>query len=433
MIQLLFLGLWVWRNKLIRINSVFYKLLTVRYLTALFICIAQLSSLVVYSEDHQQYWARHTIDNSSSGADGVRLSDVNNDGRMDIVTGWEEGGVVRLYINPGPNNSKKRWPFVTVGEVASPEDAVLVDLDNDGYKDVVSCSEGKTNQITVHWAPTNSSEYMDSTKWKSEFFPSSKDYTQWMFCLPIEIDNQNGIDLIVGSKNNNAQIGWMQSPKNPRDLSTWKWYPIKETGWIMSIFAFDINHDSKNEILFSDRKGDDPGCFWMTWSSSPNNLPISWHIHKIHSKNAEYMFMDANDLDSDGTIDICSAVKGDDFYWFQPKNTSLKSWERKTIPFAPNSGSGKAIRIVDLNNDKKNDLVYSCEHANGSKEGVFWIETTTDFKNPEWKHHPISGPDGIKYDLLELLDLDDDGDIDIITCEERDQLGVIWYENPVTP
>jgi hypothetical protein len=22
------------------------------------------------------------------------------------------------------------------------------------------------------------------------------------------------------------------------------------------------------------------------------------------------------------------------------------------------------------------------------------------------------------------------GDLDVITCEERDQLGVVWYENP---
>ncbi len=40
------------------------------------------------------------------------------------------------------------------------------------------------------------------------------------------------------------------------------------------------------------------------------------------------------------------------------------------------------------------------------------------------------GPDGTKFDLMQVLDLDADGDLDVITCEERDQLGVIWYENP---
>ena len=52
-------------------------------------------------------WNRHTIDNSSRGADGIRLADVNADGLMDIATGWEEGGKIRVYLNPGPKKSKR--------------------------------------------------------------------------------------------------------------------------------------------------------------------------------------------------------------------------------------------------------------------------------------------------------------------------------------
>jgi hypothetical protein len=44
--------------------------------------------------------------------------------------------------------------------------------------------------------------------------------------------------------------------------------------------------------------------------------------------------------------------------------------------------------------------------------------------------HDIGGPEGEKFDRIEMLDLDGDGDLDLLTCEERDQLGVVWYENP---
>ena len=50
-------------------------------------------------------WPRHTIDATSRGADGARLGDVNRDGRPDLVTGWEEGGVVRVYLPPSPTES----------------------------------------------------------------------------------------------------------------------------------------------------------------------------------------------------------------------------------------------------------------------------------------------------------------------------------------
>lgn len=50
--------------------------------------------------------------------------------------------------------------------------------------------------------------------------------------------------------------------------------------------------------------------------------------------------------------------------------------------------------------------------------------------NGKWEPRDIGGPKGIKYDRIELLDLDGDGDLDLLTCEERDFNAVLWYENP---
>jgi hypothetical protein len=37
---------------------------------------------------------------------------------------------------------------------------------------------------------------------------------------------------------------------------------------------------------------------------------------------------------------------------------------------------------------------------------------------------------GVKYDFIELIDLDGDQDLDVLTTEENKGLGVVWYENP---
>ena len=57
-----------------------------------------------------------------------------------------------------------------------------------------------------------------------------------------------------------------------------------------------------------------------------------------------------------------------------------------------------------------------------------------------WKRHTIDdtsrGADGAKLTDVNddgLMDIDRDGDLDIITCEEQEGkrgLGLFWYENP---
>ena len=85
--------------------------------------------LLCSAQDRPAGWVRHSIDVSSRGADGVRMADINDDGLPDIVTGWEEGGVVRVYLMPQRQQVRQPWPQITVGEVPSVEDAVFVDLD----------------------------------------------------------------------------------------------------------------------------------------------------------------------------------------------------------------------------------------------------------------------------------------------------------------
>ncbi|MEW6271642.1 MAG: hypothetical protein AB1689_20355, partial [Thermodesulfobacteriota bacterium] len=84
------------------------------------------ASVATAGDERGLPWARHAIDDRGKGADGVRLADANGDGLLDVATGWEEAGEVRLYLNPGRDRARERWPAVTVGRVRSPEDAVLV-------------------------------------------------------------------------------------------------------------------------------------------------------------------------------------------------------------------------------------------------------------------------------------------------------------------
>jgi hypothetical protein len=158
-------------------------------------------------------WLMHVTDNFSSGADGVKLADINSDGLPDITTGWEEGGFTKVYLHPGVSSVKEKWPAVIVGKTPNVEDAVFADMNNDGKPDIVSCSEGDTKKIFVHWNSGN--EALQPENWKQEVLPASDGLMQWMYAEPLQIDNKNGLDLVAAGKNENAAIGWFEAPENP--------------------------------------------------------------------------------------------------------------------------------------------------------------------------------------------------------------------------
>jgi VCBS repeat protein len=375
-------------------------------------------------------WTRHTIDASSQGADGVRLADVNRDGLPDITTGWEQGGRVRVYLHPGHSRVRGAWPAVTVGEVRDVEDAVFADLDGDRATDVASCCEGTVRTLFVHWAPKDRTKYLDPAAWSTAALPASRDMMQWMFCLPMQVDGKNGLDLVAGGKNRGARIGWYEAPEDARTLSEWKWHPLRPAGWIMSLLPSDMDGDGDEDVVASDRKGPLRGCFWLENPGPGQALAEAWKEHPIGGGDREVMFLSLADLDRDGMADVVAAAKPQELLFFRRRTRDGTNWDRHSIPLPPNTGNAKAVNVGDINLDGKPDLVFTCEGASMGKSGVMWMSGARDAGDRTWTGHEISGPDGVKHDLVELLDLDGDQDLDVLTCEETKNLGVFWYENP---
>lgn len=367
-------------------------------------------------------WARHAIDASSRGADGVKFGDVNGDGRPDIATGWEEGGAVRVYLNPGPAQAKELWPTITVGNVPQPEDAVIVDLDGDGRPEVVSATEGRDRTIYVHWAPTGHLK----AEWRTEPIACTQKLQSWMFILPLDIDRENGIDLVVGSKSKGAALGWLRSPKNPRDLAAWTYHPFRAAFWIMSLKAADINRDGFADILFTDRRGPGGGVKWLENPGAARTPQSQWHEHHVADggERSSALFLDHADLDGDGAPEIVTAYQPSRIAIFS--RTPAATWTTQWLNLTGKVGSAKAVSVGDLNGDGRADLIVSFESAQGPVPGIAWLEQVEQ----GWRLHDLGGPEGVKYDLVPQLDLDGDGDLDVVTTEERDQLGLVWYENP---
>ena len=379
-------------------------------------------------------WKRHTIDSSSKaagklGADGVRLADVNGDGLLDITTGWEQGGAIVVYQNPGPARARAAWPSVTVGRVVSPEDAMFIDLDNDGNLDVVSSCEGSARTMYIHWAPPKRGDYWNPSAWRTEAIPATKGEQLWMFAAPARLDCRGAAELFVSSKGGNASIGFLVR-KDPdslaRDASGFEYVKLRSAGWIMSLEPLDMDGDGDTDLIYSDRMGSNRGVGWLENPGSATiRKPTAWKDHLLGGQGKEVMFLDAADLDGDDDMDIVCTTRSQQLLIFKKADTK---WDVDTLPNPYGLPHGKAVAIGDVNGDGRPDLVHTTNTGGNRKvPGVSWLEQAES----KWAVHNIGGSVGVKFDLIELVDLDKDGDLDAITCEESDNLGVFWYENPL--
>lgn len=394
-----------------------------------------------------ELWKRHTIDAASKedgklGADGVRLADANGDGLMDVVTAWENGDAIRVCLNPGKEKAKALWPAVTVGRVAGGEDAVFADLDGDGALDVVTSTEGKTQSVYVHWAPKDKGKYLIKEAWETKAVPALKKQGMWMYALPYDVNGDGRLDLIFGSKNKDASVGWLEAPAGDRrNLTNWKYHRLYDAGWIMSIRAVDLDGDGDQDVVFSDRKsrvkgednsgkGTSTGVWWLEKVDGSEFFakPV-----RLGFAGEEVMFLDIADINGDKRLDIAASVRPDKTgVLLQPKSAANKwqvKWQISDLP-QDRFGTIKAVRIADLDGDGKLDVAGTCERGDKELSGCFQMRLELDKSVEPSAYHDIGGPEGAKFDRIELIDLDGDGDLDLMTCEERDNLGVFWYENP---
>ena len=252
----------------------------------------------------------------------------------------------------------------------------------------------------------------------------------WMFALPMQLDGRHGSDLVAGGKGDDAAIGWFEAPPVARVLPAWKWHELRRVGWLMYLAASDMDGDGDADIVFSDRKGERSGAYWLENPGQSAAGTEPWREHAIGGAGTEAMFLELGDLDRDGLEDVLLAVRPRTILWLRRTDHSGQSWQPNAIPLPGSAGKAKAVRAADLDGDGRLDLLFSCESAHAPRHGLMWLSSLSPPHAGTWTPHELSGTDGVKHDLLAVVDLDDDGDLDVITTEEVKNLGVIWYENP---
>ena len=398
------------------------------------------------------YWQMWSIDSSGNGADGVHTGDINRDGLTDVVSGWEQSGDLMLYLNPGPDGVKETaaWSRVDIsGGVAIKgiEDAAFADLDLDGFDDaVLSSIESNTQTLGIHWLEGDDLE--DPADWRGLNLAPTK-RAGYMKARAAQIDGVGGADIVAGSKTidgNEAGIFWFKAPLETESGAMGQWQRFYVGGVdvkTVTLVIKDMDSDGRLDIVFAGRRG-------VGWFRNPGyeSLGVSpgtaeWERIVIAENGSEFTFCDHV---VDGMEDMIVATSQRSSMvakWLKRLDASGRHWAEYPITSdSLRSGESSNLKFVIkgvacgyLDGDNRIDVVFT---GSGHGHGVFMMTPRTDIASGlTWDLINLTPyANYMKYDNLRLVDIDADGDLDILTTEEGAGVftpgkGVLWLENPL--
>lgn len=200
-----------------------------------------------------------------------------------------------------------------------------------------------------------------------------------------------------------------------------------------------MDKDGDIDIVISDRRGKLQGCRWLENPGFGDAQKQPWKNHFIGAKNLEVMFMCIADMNGDGIDEavVCEKTRNCIRIYEMLDAVGLE-WKEQIVDIPSFTGFAKSVEAADINADGVIDLVLSTETHGKVLNGLIWLDGKKTINPGKSGWQKISGLHNAKYDKVELIDLDNDGDLDVLICEENfgensRGLGVVWYENPINP
>lgn len=369
--------------------------------------------VVIYRNNGQGIsWTKNIL--WGGGSHSCRIFDCDNDGDLDFFGANYVGTEVNLWVNqlikPEPLSLDK-WSYILVDSTRDQKEMglAMADLNNDGFKDIAS---GK-------WVYFNPGGDMTG-KWKKQTLPVNAD-----LLLQINVDNDENADLIA--EDGSGYVYWFEM--NDRAGENWYYRKIGNAGkgnHMLSTQGYaltQLESGGKPEIIIVGGEQPEGAIYYFKIPSKPESdeWPRTVVNPAVYPEGVGYA-----DFDHDWDIDLCATSEvNTKISWYENPGDGSGDWNAHFVGYL--NGADRFV-TGDMDGDGGMDIIAT--GANGTENGIYWFNTPEDPRTGKWIWHTIinTGKEN-SMNSLDIADMDQDGDMDLISGTHMGQLNISIWEN----